>query len=77
MSGGGSWRARLNLVGLSPLLTHTPYPTNLWDSQFTGHSELNLWSLCEALPLSRVQAHVSEGAIRVKMSPRTLWCWGV
>lgn len=77
MSGGGSRRARLNLVGLSPLLTCTPYPTNLWDSQFTGHSELNLASLCEAFLLSMAQAHLAEVDIRLKMSPRTLQCWGV
>ena len=77
MSGGGSRRASLNLVGLSPLLTRTSYPPNLWDSQFTGHSELNLGSLCEAFPLSRAQVHLAEGDIRLKMSPRTLQCWGV
>ena len=78
VSRGDTRKVRMNPVGLrAPLSTPTRYPPKLWDSQFTGPSDLSLGPPCDAFPPSRVQAHLAEGDVRLRMSPRAPFqCWG-
>lgn len=78
VSRGDTCRVRLNPVGLrAPLPTPTRHPPKLWDSQFTGPSDLSLGPPCDAFPPSRVQAHLAEGDVRLRMYPRApLQCCG-